>query len=123
MHGAEPATLSDTVKDVCKKIMDQAIHNALNHAQPSSIGVELTFVNTGAGSNGDYADTTLTLSIVDDGVGFAPRTPRYWRSTKHHGLANMYESAALIGGVLEIDSGPWTGNTREFRVRLVSPTC
>jgi signal transduction histidine kinase len=118
VNGLEPATLGDTIKDVCKKITDQAIHNALNHAQASSIEVEMTFTNTIAGSNGAHAGANLMLSIVDDGVGFAPRTPGYWRSTRHHGLANMYESSALIGGHLQIDSTPRRGTRVNLRVSL-----
>ena len=119
IYGSEPPNLSDNVKEVCKKVMEQAIHNARNHAGPSRIQVELAFTGTGAATNsGDMiSEAAVRLCVVDDGAGFEPRPPRYWRSTQRHGLANMYESATLVGGRLEIDSAPGRGT----RVNLHIP--
>jgi signal transduction histidine kinase len=115
--GIEPPDLSDNAKDVCKKVMEQAIHNALNHARPSRIQVELAFAATIAISSERRLEAAVTLCVADDGGGFEPRSPRYWRSTQRHGLANMYESATLIGASLEIDSSPGRGT----RVNLQIP--
>jgi signal transduction histidine kinase len=94
----EPASLSRDVRCTCQQVAEQAVHNALLHAAASRILAEITFpdaLNSRAG---------ITLCVTDDGIGFEPRSPLYWRSTQHHGLANMYESAALIGGTLNIES-------------------
>ena len=114
--GTEPADLDDNIKAVCKEVMDQAVHNALNHARPSGIEVALSFATSDRNGNGIALDA-VTLSVVDDGIGFEPRTPSYWRSVHHHGLANIYGSAALIGGTLHIDSGLGMGT----RVNLYIP--
>jgi signal transduction histidine kinase len=111
VRGREPANLGLHVKYLCKKIAEQAVHNALEHAMPSSIAVEVVFPGRDAGE-GDVA-----LCVTDDGTGFEPRTHRYWRTTDHHGLASMYEAATLVGGTLEIASAPGRGT----RVRLHVP--
>ncbi|MBF6611566.1 MAG: hypothetical protein IVW55_00365 [Chloroflexi bacterium] len=115
--GTEPADLDDNIKAVCKEVMDQAVHNALNHARPSGIEVVLSFATSDQNRNGLALDA-VTLSVVDDGIGFEPRTPSYWRSVHHHGLANIYGSAALIGGTLHIDSGPGMGTRVNLHIPL-----
>lgn len=114
VRGREPASLDNHVKYLCKKITEQAAHNALEHAEPSSIRVELAFPEPHA------ADGTLVLCVTDDGCGFEPRTPHYWRLTQHHGLASMYETATLIGGNLDIESTPGEGTRVGLRVPLVA---
>jgi signal transduction histidine kinase len=111
VRGREPANLGHHVKYLCKKITEQAIHNALEHAMPSSIAVEVAFPDREAGEG------MVALCVTDDGTGFEPRTPRYWRTTDHHGLASMYEAATLVGGTLEIASAPGRGT----RVHLCVP--
>lgn len=118
VHNLEPPNLSDIVKEVCKKIMDQAIHNALNHAKPSTIRVKLAFTTSSGNHSSDAADRALVLSVLDDGIGFEPQPPRYWRSTRRHGLANMYESAALIGGRLHVVSAPGSGTLVDVYIPL-----
>lgn len=115
--GTEPLDLDDNIKAVCTQTMEQAVHNALNHARPTKIEVALSFATSDAGGNG-IALEVLTLSVVDDGKGFEPRTPSYWRAVHHHGLANMYGSAALIGGTLYIDSGPGMGTRVNLHIPL-----
>jgi signal transduction histidine kinase len=111
VRGREPADLGNHVKYLCKKITEQAVHNALEHATPTSVRVELVFPEPGA------ADRSLALCITDDGRGFEVRTPHYWRMTRHHGLASMYETATLIGGSLDIESALGRGT----RVNLQMP--
>ena len=106
VRGQEPAGLGNHVKYLCKKIAEQAVHNALEHAKPSMILVEVAFPYPGTA---DEADGDVVLRVTDDGCGFEPRTPHYWRMTQHHGLASMYEAATLIGGTLEIGSAPGQG--------------
>jgi signal transduction histidine kinase len=97
--GTEPADLPDEVKISCKQIMEQAIYNALTHAQATHITVALTFQ-----PNGD-----ISLFVEDNGKGFTPRSLRELRASKHHGLANMQERADLVDGDLRIDSAPGIG--------------
>jgi two-component system NarL family sensor kinase len=56
----------------------------------------------------------LTLSIRDDGVGFAPRV----RKPDNHGLIGMRERAKLLGGTLHVSSAPGKGTRIVARVPL-----
>lgn len=121
IRGQEPSNLGDHVKYACKKVTEQAVYNALKHAEPSRITVELGFPdtpNTTMGPDGIDLQASVALYIADDGKGFEPRTPHYWRATQHHGLANMYETATLIGGALEIRSAPGQGTRVTLHVPL-----
>jgi signal transduction histidine kinase len=55
--------------------------------------------------------------VRDDGVGFSPgdnlESPR-----SGHGLRNLRERAARLGGILTIDSAPGTGTRVRLRLRL-----
>lgn len=50
--------------------------------------------------------TVVRLSVTDDGGGFDPAGPR---SPDHHGLNNMRERAAALGGRFLIESRPGNG--------------
>jgi signal transduction histidine kinase len=72
-------------------IAREAINNALNHARPQRVNVELAY----------YRDS-VRLSIEDDGVGFDPdNTPI---RQDHWGLAGMRERARLIRAHLTVQS-------------------
>jgi signal transduction histidine kinase len=72
------------------RIAQEAINNAIKHAQASQITVQLTQ---------DDANTILT--IEDDGRGI----PASVQSTSlRHGLANMKDRAQMMGGKLTIES-------------------
>jgi signal transduction histidine kinase len=105
--GPEPADLPDEVKISCKQIMEQAIYNALTHAQATHITVALIFQ-----PNGD-----ISLFVEDNGKGFTPRSLRELRASKHHGLANMQERADLVDGDLHIESALGAGT----HIRLLIP--
>ncbi|WKB56094.1 sensor histidine kinase [Eleftheria terrae] len=77
------------------RIVQEALSNALRHAQASRIEVHLR-----------CDAQALTVSIEDDGVGFCrPRDTT--RPTL--GLIGMVERARLLGGTLCVDSRPGTG--------------
>jgi signal transduction histidine kinase len=76
------------------RIADEALHNALKHAQAKRIVVRLD---------------ERTVEVADDGVGFEPGEPGL-RST-HLGLTSMEERAAELGGDLHITSRPREGTT------------
>jgi signal transduction histidine kinase len=83
------------------RIAQEALQNALRHADADHIDVRL-----------ENGDGRLRLSVADDGRGFdvAARAVRGRRL----GLTSMEERAAELGGQLEIDSRPGEGT----RVRL-----
>jgi signal transduction histidine kinase len=74
-------------------VIQEAVHNALHHAEPVSIDVSVDVEPDGG----------LTIEIRDDGVGFEVGTqagPRHG----HFGLAGMRERAERLGGSFEIES-------------------
>ena len=82
----------------------EAMHNALRHADATRIDVTLT-VDVGI----------AILQVTDNGVGFAPASTVAGRRL---GLTSMRERAQAAGGTLTVTSEPGGGTT----VRLVVPT-
>jgi nitrate/nitrite-specific signal transduction histidine kinase len=80
------------------RIAQEAMQNALRHAQPSRIVVRL----------GD-ADGRLQLDVVDDGIGFDPQASGL--RSRRLGLTSMEERAQRIGGRLDIRSVEGEGTT------------
>jgi signal transduction histidine kinase len=87
------------------RIAQEAINNALRHANAQRIEVGL-----------DARDGRLVLTVADDGAGFDP-TARSLRS-RRLGLTSMEERARALGGALTIASRPGDGT----RVRLEAPS-
>ena len=77
------------------RVAQEALRNALRHAQAQRIGVGLRV-------DGGSAE----LRVQDDGQGFDPQAERARASL---GLASMRERMALLGGRLEIRSRPGQG--------------
>jgi signal transduction histidine kinase len=80
------------------RIAQEAMQNALRHAQPTRVVVRL------AGEDG-----RLRLDILDDGVGFDPQEPEL--RSRRLGLTSMEERAQRIGGRLDIRSVQGEGTT------------
>jgi signal transduction histidine kinase len=87
------------------QIAQEAIRNAMRHADASSIHVRLW---------PDGED--LRLLVEDDGRGFSPRLVD---DAGHFGLALMRERAELVGGVLHVSSRLGSGTTVALRLPLV----
>lgn len=84
------------------RIAQEAVHNALKHAEPSEIRIGL-----------ERREGDLILEVDDDGEGFEAG-----QNGDGIGLRGMQHRAQLIGGHLEIGSPP-AGGTRIFcQVRL-----
>lgn len=79
------------------RVAQEALRNALRHAQPKHVRVELRAEDGGT-----------RVSVVDDGTGFDPDAPRDHASL---GLASMRERVALLGGRLEVRSRRGQGTT------------
>jgi signal transduction histidine kinase len=87
------------------RIVEEALHNAVRHAAAETVTVRL---------RGD-ADT-LTVEVVDDGIGFDPSDPEL--RSHHLGLTSMEERARELGGRLALSSGPGGGTVVRLEVRL-----
>ncbi len=89
--------LAHTVEDNLLRIGQEAINNAVKHAQAQRIFVNLLF------------DTRRVQLIVrDDGCGFDNQAARN-ETAGHFGLIGMRERAEQIGGTLSIHSTNGTG--------------
>lgn len=93
--GTKELRFSPDVEIAIFRVCQEAVSNAVRHSQASQIDIYL-----------EYADGQLTLSVVDDGVGFD--TADHAR----HGLGmnTMTDRIKGIGGKIEIESEP--GQTR-----------
>ena len=85
------------------RIAQEALQNALRHAQAEHIAVRLEAHNGG-----------LRLAVTDDGVGFEPSDPTL--RSQRLGLTSMEERARALGGRLAIESRPGRGTTVSLEV-------
>ena len=81
------------------RIAQEALTNALQHAQAQTITVRVRCDEEG-----------VVLTIEDDGVGFTlPPRPDLLTRKGHFGLVGMQERATRLGGRLTIDTAPGRG--------------
>jgi signal transduction histidine kinase len=84
------------------RIAQEALNNALKHAQARCIEIRLR-----------WTPSPITLEIIDDGVGFDPHTIRQQGGL---GLQGMEERAAQLGSQLSIQSQPGQGTRVKVEV-------
>jgi len=83
------------------RIVQEALSNVVRHAGATTARVRMEFGGEG-----------LTLTVEDDGVGFAvPDTPHALAHDGHFGLMGMRERALRFGGHLSLRSQPGGGTT------------
>jgi signal transduction histidine kinase len=89
----------------------EALNNIVKHAQAREVHLKLAF-----------QPERMTILIVDDGVGFAPKTGQVstiaGRTAPGQGLRNMAGRMETIGGRFVIRSQPGQGTTIEMDIRL-----
>jgi signal transduction histidine kinase len=95
----EPTPLPSGVELSVYRIVQEALTNALKHADPTTVTVTL-----------GYRDARLELEVVDDG------TPTLGAATAGQGLIGMRERVALLGG--ELETGPREGGGFRVAARL-----
>ncbi|WP_459975632.1 sensor histidine kinase [Nocardioides pyridinolyticus] len=99
VEGAE--TASDDHVALVWRVAQEAVRNAMRHSQASTLAVTV---------RGD--GRTLTLEVVDDGIGFHPA-----RVTQDsYGLRGLRSLVTDSGGVLEVRSSPGEGTTVRMEV-------
>jgi signal transduction histidine kinase len=101
-----PPALNTTVF----RLVQEAVNNALRHAQAATIRVRLR------------ADAdSLSLVVEDDGVGFDHETvAQRAKRGEHLGLLGMTERARSAGGTIRLDSRPGSGSRVEVRIPFES---
>lgn len=104
--GPEVGRYNGRLESTLFSIVQEAVNNALKHAQAQNIWVRLL-------QKGD----TLVAEIEDDGVGFnIEDVLRSYERRESFGLINMRERAELVGGKLTMVSAVGQGTTVMVRV-------
>lgn len=85
------------------RVAQEALHNALRHAEAEHVDVTLDRRGSGA-----------VLRVTDDGGGFDPQAIR--QAGRHLGLVSMRDRASGVGGSLSVESAPGKGTTIEMEV-------
>ena len=93
----DPVTLAPPAEHAVLRIVQEALANAVKHAQPNRIRLRL-----------HHQDGQVAVTVTDDGAGFDPSL-----ATQRHGmgLGLMRERVAELGGTLQLDSTPGQGTT------------
>lgn len=114
LHRAHTAEVSFTTEGALRalpaaqeeallRVAQEALHNALRHADATRVRVTLSYGSAGA-----------RLRVSDDGRGFDPKAVR--RAGRHLGLVSMRDRAGGVGGRLTVDSEPGEGAAIELEV-------
>ena len=99
--GSPLPPLSATTEQAVYRVAQEALHNALRHADGRSVTIAVTAPPAG-----------IVLTVTDDGTGFDPSSP----AASGLGLASMRERAAAAGGTVAVESAPGTGTTVRLEV-------
>ncbi len=102
----EPTPLRAEVAHSLFRIAQEALTNALHHADARSVRIGIV-----------HGETSVTLLVQDDGGGFDPAEVESSGALHGMGLRGMAERARLLGGTLEVESTPGWGT----RVRAELP--
>jgi ligand-binding sensor domain-containing protein/signal transduction histidine kinase len=100
-----PFTCGPEIEEQLVRICQEAVLNAIRHANPSSVRVELR-----------YEPDAIVLRVIDDGFGFDPETTVPLEATGHYGLVSMRERAAQVGGMFTLTTSQRAGTAIEARV-------
>jgi signal transduction histidine kinase/ligand-binding sensor domain-containing protein len=100
--------LPGEVEQSLLRIAQEAVANALKHAKPRNIFVELQR------TNGD-----LRLMVKDDGLGFDP-SAAFTGLNGHYGILGMKERAERLGGRFDLASDVGRGTQVEVRVPIAN---
>jgi len=100
-----PENLDPEIQTTCFRIAQEAITNAVRHANATQIDIDLGCENG-----------KLRMQVRDDGRGFDAESPQ--PQTAGLGLIGIKERAALVGGRAKIISSPKKGTTIEVLLPL-----
>lgn len=105
-RGGGGVKLPPLIEDNLLRIGQEAITNAVKHANPTQLVIDLSITGTRA-----------CLSVADDGTGMKESA-----GPGHFGLTGMHERATRIGGVLKTIPNPAGGTIVTVEVPLQSRT-
>jgi two-component system, NarL family, sensor histidine kinase UhpB len=98
--------LSNEIRTSIYRITQEALTNVAKHT-PSATSVSVVI---------DRTETTVRLTIEDNGRGFDTASNEPVNARGGLGLAGMRERITLVGGELEIESSPGAGTTIFARI-------
>jgi signal transduction histidine kinase len=101
--------ISDEIRLVLFRIVQEAITNTVRHARATHVQVSL-----------DITDALIQLEIADDGQGFDVNSVLGGSERQCIGLLGMIERSNLVGGDCQIRSEPGLGTTVEVRISRVA---
>jgi len=100
-----PRDLHPIIRDEIYRITGEAMRNAFKHAEAQQIEVGIR-----------YDEGRLQVRVRDDGKGVNAKLLDGGERDGHFGLRGMRERAKMIGGRLEVWSGPESGTEIELSV-------
>jgi PAS domain S-box-containing protein len=100
VDGRLPSEIETTIY----RIVQEGLTNVMRYANAQDVSVRL-----------ERLPTAVTLTVEDDGVGFAYDDTMLGESA---GLAGMRERAALVGGTFEVHSQPGSGTRLSVTIPL-----
>jgi signal transduction histidine kinase len=103
-----PRPLPAAIEDTVLRVGQEAVVNAVKHAEAQCIGVLVA-----------YGARAVRLEVVDDGRGF-PVEPDLRSYAGHWGLLGMRERADRVGGKLTIRSAVGAGTTITLLIPALS---
>ncbi len=98
--------MPEAVRLTMFRITQEAINNAVRHADASQIKVLIS-----------DDDSEIRLVVMDDGQGFEVENTLQGEAKKCLGLLGMIERTSLIGGTCQIKSGLGMGTIVEVRIK------
>jgi signal transduction histidine kinase len=103
----DPVPLPMTVNATLLRIAQGAIANVARHARATRADLTLT-----------YQSDSVSLDVVDDGVGFDPSTAAE-RPGDSFGLLAISQRVEALGGVLSVESAPGEGTALAVTIPLL----
>ncbi|MFE5586053.1 GAF domain-containing protein [Kitasatospora sp. NPDC056531] len=99
MAGLLDVTVPAEIADAAVAVLEESLANAARHAKATSVEASVT------------ADTDLTLTVADDGIGLL-------EGGRRSGLANLADRAAALGGTFTARTRPEGGTELVWRAPL-----
>lgn len=88
------------------RIVQEAVENALRHAQATTVVVKAV-----------VSEDEVDVAVEDDGIGIDPRTARHASRNGHIGLPTMAQRAAAIGASFSVEAARPHGTVVRVRWR------
>ena len=111
VQGFEGERISDELEINFYRVTQQGVTNAITHAKAKNMIVDLS-----------WQDAGISLSIVDDGVGFDVANPKESALTGHYGMSNLKNRLEAMEGTLEVTSKVSEGTKLQANVPYESTT-